>query len=457
MENAFTPGDPVLDLAYDRKTGSPDDDSSYWVKRPEQHVIDAVVDGRAQEHYYLLIGEKGTGKSSMLLSAMHQIDGEGVAMFEAHADLEIFRVRLGKALDFEYHEDNIGSLFSIRGPRDASALLDIERAFNKLEKVALLRRKRLGRPLVLIMNNMHMIRDDEDGRDLLELIQQRAEQWAASNLVTVVFNSDDYWVYERMKNYATRLKIISVRDLPRDAAITALKSYRRKYHSEATDLTLLEDVYARVGGRLTYLSRVAREKDMLAVCEQIEEAERTWFLNKCWIFGSDMDDDVMNQQKYASAAIVLAKALVDQQKEQVAEHKGHSAFTPRFDAQGNHALPYLPVHLARQVMTRADFLQGLDHDNIFTISADGMVRADSVPMMRAFTKICSQPGFDQFLNDTLERIGDIEGLGRTREITIKDLWKEGKYQLRLLDSKQRVEKVVEMVMVKKEDDDTDKY
>ena len=83
-------------------------------------------------------------------------------------------LRLGKALDFEYHEDNIGSLFSIRGPRDASALLDIERAFNKLEKVALRRRATVGRPLIMIINNMHLLRDDEDGRDLLELLQQRA-------------------------------------------------------------------------------------------------------------------------------------------------------------------------------------------------------------------------------------------------------------------------------------------
>lgn len=45
---------------------------------------------------------------------------------------------------------DIGALFSIRGPRDASALLDIERAFNKLEKVALTRRKKIGRPLVLV-------------------------------------------------------------------------------------------------------------------------------------------------------------------------------------------------------------------------------------------------------------------------------------------------------------------
>lgn len=79
----------------------------------------------------------------------------------------------------------IGSLFSIRGPRDTTPLLDIERAFNKLEKVALARREKGRNPLVLIINSTHLVRDDEDGRDLLEMIQQRAEQWAASNLVTM--------------------------------------------------------------------------------------------------------------------------------------------------------------------------------------------------------------------------------------------------------------------------------
>ena len=78
----------------------------------------------------------------------------------------------------------IGSLFSIKGPRDTTALLDIERAFNKLEKVALARRRSKKSPLVLIINSAHLIRDDHDGQDLLEAIQQRAEQWAASGLVT---------------------------------------------------------------------------------------------------------------------------------------------------------------------------------------------------------------------------------------------------------------------------------
>jgi len=144
-------------------------------------------------------------------------------MFEAHADLEIFRVRLGKALNFEFHEDYIGSYFSERGPRDSTALLDIERAFNKLEKVALRRRDKVGKPLVMIINAVHLLRDDEDGRDLLELLQQRAEQWAASNLVTVVFNSDDYWVYERLKQLATRMEVLSITDLPKAQAMAALE------------------------------------------------------------------------------------------------------------------------------------------------------------------------------------------------------------------------------------------
>lgn len=235
----------------------------------------------------------------MLLNAMRQNDGEGISMFEAHADLEIFRIRLGKALDFEYHEDYIGSLFSIRGPRDTTALLDIERAFNKLEKVALKRRKRVGRPLVLIVNSVHLLRDDEDGQDVLELIQQRAEQWAASRLVTLILNSDDYWVYERLKQNASRMEVLPVSDFSKHQALAALRAYRQKYFNEEPSEELLQQVYDRIGGRLTYLGRAAKSSDMLAMCEQICRTEKTWFLNQCWILGEEMDDDVMDQQKYA--------------------------------------------------------------------------------------------------------------------------------------------------------------
>lgn len=444
IENAFQAGDPVLELAALGSSatgtsthiggGNDDDEQQNWILRPEQDKIDAIVNGTNKGKYHLIIGEKGTGKSSMLLEAMRKMDGEGISMFEAHADLEIFRIRLGKALDYEYHEDYIGSLFSIRGPRDTTALLDIERAFNKLEKIALNRRKNNRGPLILIMNCTHLIRDDEDGRNLLEMMQQRAEQWAAANLLTMVFNSDDYWVYERLRRYATRMEVLQVLDLPKDRAIAALEKYRSRYFpDQKLSSDILVRVYDRVGGRLSFLNRVAKSSDMLHACEKICEAEKTWFLNNCGLLGEEMDDDVMDQQKYASAAMVLAKALVEAQDEMEVS----------YDHAEGHKLPQIPLHVARQIMTRADFIQSYDHDNIFAIDSNANVRADSVPMMNAFHEICSKPGFGECLEATLDRISAIESLNRTRELTLKDLWIEqrgerrGRYLALMKDSRGR--------------------
>jgi hypothetical protein len=302
MVRAFQPGDPVLDLAAIGKEvpAREAEAEEHWVLRPEQSRVDDIVGGRETGQYHLILGDKGTGKSSMLIEAMRKIDGDGISMFEAHSDLEIVRMRLGKALNYEFHEDYIGGYFSERGPREATALLDIERALNKLEKVAIkMRRERKGRPLVLIVNQMHLIRHDEDGRDLIELLQQRAEQWAAANLVTMVFNSDDYWVYERLKQLATRMEVHPVKDLTKEQAIHALAKYRQRYLGVKVTAEELEQVYARVGGRLSFLNRVAKSYDMLRACERIKDIEKRWFLNQCWILGSEMDDDVMDQQKWA--------------------------------------------------------------------------------------------------------------------------------------------------------------
>ncbi|PMD16728.1 hypothetical protein NA56DRAFT_309253 [Hyaloscypha hepaticicola] len=456
MERAFKPGDPVLELAAIGKqipnsiTSSTSHDqgseSDHWILREEQSKIDAIVNGTDRGHYHLLIGEKGTGKSSMLLDAMHKINGEGVSMFEAHADLEIFRIRLGKALDFEFHEDYIGSYFSERGPRDTTALLDIERAFNKLEKVALKRRRTVGRPLILIINCVHLLRDDDDGQDLLELLQQRAEQWAAANLVTMVFNSDDYWVYERLKKLATRMEVTSITDLPRSQAISALSKYRQKYFRESPKPEILSEVYDRVGGRLTFLNRVAKSDDMLKTCDDIIDVERRWFLNQCWILGMEMDDDVMDQQKYASAAMILAAALV--------AAESTSSHTPS-SSDGSHNIPQIPLHIARQIMTRADFIKSYDHINLFTITSTANVRADSVPMQRAFRSICAEPGFEEHLGRTLQRISDIESLGRTRELVAKDLVLGGRYKLLLKDGDRRGERVTEVMLEEKEKEEED--
>ena len=53
-------------------------------------------------------------------------------------------------------------------------------AMNKLEKVALRCAPKRGRPLLLVINNIHFFQNNEAGRSMLLQLQQKAEDWAAS-------------------------------------------------------------------------------------------------------------------------------------------------------------------------------------------------------------------------------------------------------------------------------------
>lgn len=56
----------------------------------------------------------------MVLDAMQAVQAEGVAMCDAHPDLEVFRLRLGKALNYEFNEDTQTGLFQRRDPREGN-------------------------------------------------------------------------------------------------------------------------------------------------------------------------------------------------------------------------------------------------------------------------------------------------------------------------------------------------
>ena len=55
-------------------------------------------------------------------------------------------------------------------------------ALNKLEKVALKHAQETGKPLVLVINDAHHFNHNENGKNLLLQLQQRAEAWAASGM-----------------------------------------------------------------------------------------------------------------------------------------------------------------------------------------------------------------------------------------------------------------------------------
>jgi hypothetical protein len=107
-----------------------------------------------------------------------------------------------------------------------------------------------------------------------------------------------------------------------------------------------------------------------------------------------------------AAAMVLARALVFRE--------------PFLNSNEEYKLPEIPLHESRQIITRADYIAGFDHINVIHIDANGMVRADSVPMQNAFREICLQDGFEEHLRATLNRLDELESLSRTREVAFRE-------------------------------------
>lgn len=147
IEEAFSAGyDPALELSKQHTRRPSDDfddefpeDVGPWtseLRRKEQGFVDDVIQGREPGHYFMLLGpkvrilvnlqfvglwlilSKGSGKGTLIFQSMTDCQAEGVSLCDAHPDLEVFRLRLGKALNFEFYEDSQTGLFQRRDPRE---------------------------------------------------------------------------------------------------------------------------------------------------------------------------------------------------------------------------------------------------------------------------------------------------------------------------------------------------
>ncbi|KAF8342634.1 uncharacterized protein EI90DRAFT_3149750 [Cantharellus anzutake] len=438
IEEAFSPGyDPVLELAdhSDAKgiSVSGEGQQGDYMRRPEQDLIDSIMRGHEIGHYFMLMGPKGCGKTSMMIDAMRKTHADGVAFCEAHEDIEVFRLRLGKAINFEYFEDSQTGLFQRRDPREGGPALDIERAFAKIEKVALRMSERRGKPLILYINNIHMFRNSEDSHRLLVQIQQRAESWAASGIVTVVLSTDDFWPYPALRKNATRMQIISVHDLPSREALRSLQELRNKVHSrrralfpgtnqelEPTDI--LCDALKITGGRLSFIAKLARSPtgDALNEARCLVADEKAWMLSRIGLI-PDCDDDVMDEQKWSSCSWLLMREFVRMRKEEEERREELLRQGMTEEELGELELPKIPYWRCRQIMTRADFLEDLDNSNLISIDIQHNVRPDSALVLQAAREVVEEEGFDEILESVRERIDEIESLHRTREVAFKDV------------------------------------
>ncbi|KAJ7106059.1 hypothetical protein C8R43DRAFT_1046057 [Mycena crocata] len=438
IEDAFAAGyDPALELAtYQHKPQTesstleddPIDELDFdaegpWtqhLRRKEQDWIDAIVQGNEPGHYFVLLGPKGSGKGTMIFDSMSAIQADGVAMLDAHPDLEVFRLKFGKALNYEFNEDSQTGLFQRRDPREGGPALDIERAMTKLEKVALKAARRRGKPLVLIINNIHFFKNDDEGRNMLLQLQQRAESWAASGIVTCVFMTDDFWPFSVMRKTASRMHVLSIYDLDRNEAIHAATRMHMSMKKKNISSSTVEEAVSIVGGRLSYLNKVARSKDMVEMAKHLLSVEKAWLRSQIGLI-PDGDDDQLDSFKVDSCSWLLLREFVKLRKEQerVRDEAIAKGEIGPFDMEL--PLPTIPYWRCRQIMTRADFIEDLDRSNIIAIDVHHDIRPDSMLILHAAREVVEEEGFDELLENVMDRVDEIESLHRTRELTFKDL------------------------------------
>jgi len=291
---------------------------------------------------------------------------------------------------------------------------------NKLEKVALRSAKRTGKPLVLVLNNVHLFNNDDGGKDMLLQLQQRAESWAASGILTLVMSSDDFWPYTVLRKNASRMNVLTVYDLTPEEALGACRRMRHYVSLPVPVEDTLTQAISLLGGRLSYLNRASRTRDMGEMARNMLAVEKGWLLGRIGLI-RDCDDDVMDEQKWSSCTWLLLREFVKIRQEQERELEETILGGKEISRLHELPLPSIPLHKCRQIMTRADFLEELDRANIISIDINHDVRPDSILILQAAREAVEEEGFDDLLDSVRERIDEIESLHRTRELTFKDV------------------------------------
>jgi len=73
------------------------------------------------------------------------------------------------------NRDYLGALVGLNDLSGMTSFQALERGLHKLERALIKRREKTGKPVVLAMNNCHLLPKDDEGVKLLRLFQQRAE------------------------------------------------------------------------------------------------------------------------------------------------------------------------------------------------------------------------------------------------------------------------------------------
>lgn len=146
MEKAFDAGyDPVLALVQSGEASNAKEGQLAHVRvedRLEDDLVRRILRGEERGRYFLILGPKGSGKTTSLIQAMADQSADGVAFFEGHSDPSIVVDRFSESINYSLYRDYLGNLVGLSDLQNMSTFQNLERALHKLEAALIRRRKR---------------------------------------------------------------------------------------------------------------------------------------------------------------------------------------------------------------------------------------------------------------------------------------------------------------------------
>lgn len=110
----------------------------------------------------------------------------------------------------------------------------------------------------------------------------------------MVFTSDDFHPYRHLKKSATRMRVLTVKDLTPAETHTFLSRRITANGGPPLDPRISSEVWNLLGGRLSLLGKLADQPDMVEAAKEMVESEKGWLLHHLGLI-PDHDDDVMGE------------------------------------------------------------------------------------------------------------------------------------------------------------------
>jgi hypothetical protein len=123
----------------------------------------------------------------------------------------------------------------------------------------------------------------------------------------MIFNSDDFWVYRQMKKNASRMHVLSIRDLTPAETHQFLRGTHANHFPEAPPVTLAESakIWDLIGGRMSYLGRLAKHANMIEAAEDMISSELEWLHHRLGLIPGQSEPSraLSRQSDFADARV----------------------------------------------------------------------------------------------------------------------------------------------------------